>query len=165
MRKLAIILAFELILVLQRSSSTVVKTSVFLSPEIVLEPGFVSNKNYYNIDFPRDHIALKGFTAELVDGAGNPVPLLETYLHHWVLQRYYTPIDNPVRNRGDYGLQRSNYSLVRNSGICDGGMTYYYGVGAETRRTSTDIPDPYGIHVGDPASVPAGMRRGLDIFT
>lgn len=153
MRKLVIILA--LILVLQQTSSsakTVVKTEVFLSPEIVLEPGFVSNKNYYNIDFPRDHIALKGFTAELVDDAGNPVPLLEIYLHHWVLQRYHTPIDN-AKNRG------FNYSIVRNSGLCDDGLTYHYGVGAETRRTSTDIPDPYGIHVGDPASLPAGMKR------
>ena len=72
-------------------SESNVKTAVFLSPKFELGPGSVANKYDYDIDFPRGHIALKSFNAEVVDEAGNPVPLHETYLHHWVVGRYYQP--------------------------------------------------------------------------
>ncbi|XWS60179.1 hypothetical protein CRYUN_Cryun07bG0013300 [Craigia yunnanensis] len=52
-----------------------IKTSVFLSPKFVLGPGSVVNRVYYNIDFPKGHIAVKSFNAEVVDEAGNPVRL------------------------------------------------------------------------------------------
>ncbi|KAL0354917.1 UNVERIFIED_CONTAM: hypothetical protein Sradi_3938600 [Sesamum radiatum] len=115
-----------LLLVVQSSQAQLrsengVKTDVFLSPIFVLEPGSVSNKFYYNIDFPRGHIALKSFNGEVIDEKGNPVPLHETYLHHWVVLRYY---------------QRK-----------------------ETRRTTTYVPDPYGIEVGNPADIPEGYEE------
>lgn len=53
----------------------VAKTKVFLSPKVVLEPGSVADKVFYDIDFPRGHVAVKDFNAEVVDEAGNPVPL------------------------------------------------------------------------------------------
>ncbi|KAH6819921.1 hypothetical protein C2S53_014565 [Perilla frutescens var. hirtella] len=151
---LAIIL---IILVLQQTSAAAdhgnyfVKTKVFRSPEIVLEPGLVSDKNYYDVDFPRGHIAIKSFNAELVDERENPVPLHETYLHHWVLDRYYAPKNSD---------HRSDHTIIRNSGICHNTLKQYFGIGAETRRTATDIPDPYGIQVGDPAGIPAGYEEG-----
>ncbi|GFQ07522.1 hypothetical protein PHJA_002896300 [Phtheirospermum japonicum] len=139
-----------------------VKTEVFLSPKFVLEPGLVSNKYYFNIDFPRGHIALKSFDAEVVDGKGNPIPLHETYLHHWVLQRYYRR-----KNAGrvgnyhtDLGFQNPDQIIVGNSGVCDNALTQYFGLGAETRKTSTYVPDPYGIEVGNPADVPVGYEEG-----
>ncbi|KAL8502183.1 hypothetical protein ACS0TY_021338 [Phlomoides rotata] len=128
-----------------------VKTEVFLSPKIVFEPGLASNKVYYQIDFPRGHIALKSFNAELVDETGNPVPLDETYLHHWLLVRYYAAKKNP-------DVQK-NLTIISNSGLCDP-LPQYFGLGAETRRTATYIPDPYGIEVGDPTSVPEGYEEG-----
>lgn len=149
--KLAIII-LATILVHHHQTSTaanLVKTEVFRSPEIVVEPGLVSNKNYLNIDFPRGHIGLKSFNAELVDESGNPVPLHEIYLHHWVLSRYF------ARKNIVYG-DADDLIIVRNSGICGNALPQYFGVGAETRRTATDIPDPYGIQVGDPATIPAG---------
>ncbi|KAK6153856.1 hypothetical protein DH2020_013495 [Rehmannia glutinosa] len=141
-----------------------VKTEVYQSPEFILEPGLSSNKYYYNIDFPRGHIALKSFNAELVDEKGKSIPLHETYLHHWILLRYYYQRENNVGNvrnyHGDLGFQNSDHIIVKNSGLCDNGLSQYFGLGAETRKTATDIPDPYGIEVGNPTDIPRGYEEG-----
>lgn len=136
------------------------KTDVFLSPKFVLEPGSVSNKYYYGIDFPRGHIAIKSFNAEVIDEKGNPVPLHETYLHHWLVVRYYQRKgENILKHHGDQGLLQSDHLVIKNSGLCDHGLVQYFGLGSETRRTATDVPDPYGIEVGNPADVPAGYEE------
>lgn len=139
------------------SSENGMKTEVFLSPKFVLEPGSVANKFYYGIDFPRGHIAIKRFDAEVIDDKGNPVPLHETYLHHWIVVGYHGRKGvNTLKRRSDTGLLQSDGALVRNNGLCDHGLVQYFGLGSETRRTSTDVPDPYGIEVGNPADLPAG---------
>lgn len=150
---LALTLAIAIAIATMFSVSANTKMAVFMSPEMVLERGLVSNKHYLDINFPRGHIGLKGVTAELVDEMGNPVPLDEAYLHHWVIQRYITPTNDDA-----------NLSIIRNSGICDTAVTQYFGLGAETRRTSTDIPDPYGIQVGDPTGIPRGTSDWTDLF-
>ncbi|KAL2462280.1 Stress up-regulated Nod 19 [Abeliophyllum distichum] len=136
-----------------------VKTAVFLSPKFVMEPGSVSDKYFYNIDFPRGHIAIKSFDAEVIDEAGNSIPLHETYLHHWVLIRYYQRkgADN-AKNQGDLGFHGRDFVVVKNSGLCDG-LTQYFGLGSETRRTSTYVPDPYGIEVGNLEDTPSGYEE------
>jgi hypothetical protein len=134
-----------------------IKSSVFLSPTFELDHGSVVDTDYYNIDFPRGHIALKGFNAEVVDEEGRPVPLHETYLHHWVLARYYQRL-NTTENIDGRG--NSDSILVRNNGICpNNSLGQYYGLGSETRGTSTHVPDPYGIEIGNPAEVPAGYEE------
>ncbi|MED6192865.1 hypothetical protein PIB30_013960 [Stylosanthes scabra] len=146
-----------------------VKTAVLLSPKFELRPGSVSNKYYYDIEFPRGHVALKGFTAEVVDEVGNPVPLHETYLHHWALFRYYES-KSKLATHTNYdphrvlhvsdSIQNSSLVLVRNSGICQGNsLGQYYGIGSETRGTNTDIPDPFGLEIGNPAEVPEGYEE------
>ncbi|KAL2343694.1 hypothetical protein Fmac_004979 [Flemingia macrophylla] len=35
----------------------------------------------------------------------------------------------------------------------------YFGLGAETRGTATDIPDPFGIIIGNPAEIPEGYEE------
>uniref|UniRef100_A0A5B7A7W4 Stress up-regulated Nod 19 n=1 Tax=Davidia involucrata TaxID=16924 RepID=A0A5B7A7W4_DAVIN len=137
-----------------------IKSSVFVSPMFVLEPGSVVNKIYYNIDFPRGHIALKNFSAEVVDEAGNPVPLHETYLHHWVVVRYYQRkgVEVPIYY-GDLGFHQSDFIVAGNAGICDRVLTQIFGLGSETRKTATHVPDPYGIEVGNPAEIPAGYEE------
>ncbi|XP_059458674.1 uncharacterized protein LOC132188270 [Corylus avellana] len=128
------------------------KSAAFLSPKFVLGPGSVVDKYYYNIDWPTGHIALKGFNAEVVDEAGRSVPLHETYLHHWVLARYY--------QRTDTTNPEHDLIVVRNSGICQkNSLGQYYGLGSETRGTLTDVPDPFGIEVGNPADIPAGYEE------
>ncbi|KAK7412823.1 hypothetical protein VNO78_04478 [Psophocarpus tetragonolobus] len=127
-----------------------IKTSVFLSPKLELGPGSVSNKLYYDVDFPKGHIALKSFNAELVDESGKSVPLQETYLHHWLIIRYHQP-KNLSHN------SQTDIVVVSNSGFCqDSVLNQYFGLGSETRETATDIPDPFGIEVGDPLEIPYG---------
>lgn len=130
------------------------KSAVFLSPEFVLGPGGVVNRFYQDVQFPRGHIALKNFNAEVVDGTGSPVPLHETYLHHWVLSRYYErkgPVQVP---------QTPDYISARNSGICQNDVLgQYFGLGSETRKTATHVPDPYGIEIGNPAQIPDGYEE------
>ncbi|MCD7466639.1 hypothetical protein HAX54_003550 [Datura stramonium] len=137
-----------------------VKTAIFLSPNFVLEPGLVANKFYYNIDFPKGHIAIKSFDAEVVDELRNPVPLHETYLHHWLVVRYYQQKGLEVsKYRGNLGLKQSDFIIVRNSGICERDLFQYFGLGSETRKTVTNVPDPYGIEVGNPVEVPPGYEE------
>ncbi|KAK1582947.1 hypothetical protein Q3G72_019715 [Acer saccharum] len=113
-----------------------INTEVFLSPKFVLGPGSVENKFYYGIDFPSGHIALKAFDAEVVDEAGNSVPLHETYLHHWIVARYY------IRKDADSNVLRQ-----------------YFGLGSETRRTEIHIPDPYALEIGNPTEIPHGYEE------
>ncbi|KAK8323276.1 hypothetical protein V6Z11_A12G227500 [Gossypium hirsutum] len=112
-----------------------IHTAVFLSPEFVLGPGSVENRFYFNVDFPKGHIALKSFDAEVIDEAGYPLDDLKK-------------------------LNRSDYISGGNSGICQNGiLSQFFGLGSETRKTSTHIPDPYGIEVGNPAEVPSGFQE------
>ncbi|XP_004242193.1 uncharacterized protein [Solanum lycopersicum] len=137
-----------------------VRTATFLSPKFVLEPGLVANKFYNNIDFPNGHIAIKSFDAEVVDESRNPVPLYETYLHHWLVVRYYQQKGMEVSKYHDnLGFEQSDYILVRNSGICDRDLFQYFGLGSETRKTVQYVPDPYGIEVGNPLEVPPGYEE------
>ena len=138
-----------------------IKTAVFLSPKIELGPGSVADKYYYDVDFPRGHVALKSFNAEVVDEAGNPVPLHETYLHHWFLARYYrSKLATHTQDDGHRVLHESDVVMVRNSGICQrNALGQYFGLGSETRGTATDIPDPFGIEIGNPAEIPEGYEE------
>ncbi|KAF8758129.1 hypothetical protein HU200_010644 [Digitaria exilis] len=126
------------------------KSKTFLSPAISLSPGSVSNKWYFDIPFPRGHLALKSFNGEVVDEHGVPVPLHETYLHHWVVEPYYAPKNDVA------GHNRSKVIPARNSGVCTTTLGQYYGLGSETRHTATWVPDPYGIEIGDPEAPPEG---------
>ncbi|CAI9113770.1 OLC1v1014439C1 [Oldenlandia corymbosa var. corymbosa] len=135
-----------------------VKTEVFLSPKFEMEPGEAAEKIFYNISFPRGHIAIKSFNAEVVDNAGNPVPLHETYLHHWIAMRYYQP--KGLNNSNKQESDDEDYIVVKNNGICGDHLPQYFGLGSETRKTATLVPDPYGIEVGNPAEIPAGYEEG-----
>ncbi|CAK8578140.1 unnamed protein product [Lathyrus sativus] len=136
-----------------------IKSAVFLSPKFELTPGSVINRYYYDIDFPKGHIALKSFNAEVVDEAGNPIPLHETYLHHWTIERYHQSKHvTHTENDGHMMPHSSDNVMVRNSGICQGDKNgQYFGLGSETRGTTTDIPDPFGIEIGNPEQVPEGF--------
>ncbi|XP_022737004.1 uncharacterized protein LOC111289907 [Durio zibethinus] len=139
-----------------------IKTAVFLSPKFVLGPGSVENRYYYNVDFPKGHVALKSFNAEVVDEAGNSVPLHETYLHHWIVGRYYVRKGTVelLEFNDNNKLKSSDYIPGRNSGICqDGTFDQFFGFGSEVRKTETYIPDPYGVEIGNPPEIPSGFEE------
>nr|GMD38842.1 uncharacterized protein LOC109163135 [Ipomoea batatas] len=129
-----------------------VKVETLLSPRFELEPGSVSNKFYYGIDFPKGHIGVRGFDAEVVDEEGNSIPLHQTYLHHWVVGKLMIP--KGVEAEKDHYNETA--TLVHNSGVC-AELPQYFGLGSETRKTDTRVPDPYGIEVGNP---PPGFVEG-----
>ncbi|XP_016571502.2 uncharacterized protein LOC107869477 [Capsicum annuum] len=134
----------------ETSTAGRIKSVVFHSPKFVLKPGSVANNFYYNIDLPKGHIAVKDFYAEVVDEAGHSVPLSQVYLHHWVVVRYNQRKDN-----------LSEIIANGNSGMCDDGvLIQHFALGSETRKTSTYIPDPYAIEIGNPADVPEGYQEG-----
>lgn len=148
------------ILLLLFTTGNGIKTKVFLSPKIELQPGSVSNKFYYGIDFPRGHIAIKSFDAEVIDEKGNSIPLHETYLHHWIVVRFHQRIGIDIpKSHSDIGFQKSQHIIVKNSGLCDHGLIQYFGLGSETRNTLTYVPDPYGIEVGNPVDIPDGYEE------
>jgi hypothetical protein len=139
-----------------------IKSDVFLSPKFELGPGSVINRVYHDIDFPRGHIALKSFNGEVVDEVGNPIPLHETYLHHWGIIRYYQS-KNATQTRYESRKmheESDNVIDVRNIGICQEiSLAQYFGLGSETRGTATDIPDPFGIEIGNPEEIPEGFEE------
>ncbi|KQJ99180.1 uncharacterized protein LOC100825330 isoform X2 [Brachypodium distachyon] len=130
------------------------KSKTFRSPAFSLGPGSVSNKYYHDIDFPRGHIALKSFDAEVVDEDGVPIPLHETYLHHWVAEPYYA-----LKNIGEADEKKAPAMMARNDGVCKTTLGQYFGLGSETRHTATWVPDPYGIESGNPKKVPEGYEE------
>ncbi|KAI4297324.1 hypothetical protein L6164_037218 [Bauhinia variegata] len=118
---------------------------------VELSPGISSNKFYYDVKFPKGHIALKNFNGEVIDEEGNSVPLYEAYLHHWVLAKYHQPINS---------TSIDDIVPVRNAGICQGNvLPQYFGLGTETRKTNTYIPDPFGIEIGNPIEIPVGYKE------
>eukprot|EP00252_Welwitschia_mirabilis_P020107 TRINITY_DN484_c0_g1_i3.p1 TRINITY_DN484_c0_g1~~TRINITY_DN484_c0_g1_i3.p1 ORF type:complete len:416 (+),score=68.16 TRINITY_DN484_c0_g1_i3:301-1548(+) len=140
----------------------ILKREVFKSPAFSLGPGEVQNKVYFGIDFPKGHIALKGFDAEVVDDKGNSVPLNEVYLHHWLVEGFYHKKpwrEEQEKAQSEWLSGSSKIILARNDGICSNTLGQYFGLGSETRHTKTFIPDPYGIVVGDPKKVPSGYEE------
>ncbi|XP_022134628.1 uncharacterized protein LOC111006852 [Momordica charantia] len=142
---------------------TIIKTQTFLSPLFTLTPGSVAEKFYYHINFPKSHIAIKSFDhVEIVDESGNPQPLSEAYLHHWAAVRYYQRKDaaDPDPNTSFTQLQEPDFMIAGNNGVCQKqSLPQFYGMGSESRETSTFLPHPYGIEVGDASQVPAGYEE------
>ncbi|KAK7247411.1 hypothetical protein RIF29_42294 [Crotalaria pallida] len=147
----ALILSIS-ILVLQLNiaySRGEVKSKTFLSQTLVSEPGLVHNKYFYDAEFPKGHVAIRSFDVELVDEKLNPVPLHEVYVHHWTATRYF-------QNNGMFPNNKTRI-FKRNSGPCENlTMPYYWGLGGESRGVISDIPEPYGIEVGNPSELPKG---------
>ncbi|VAI74516.1 unnamed protein product [Triticum turgidum subsp. durum] len=131
------------------------KSKTFRSPPILLGPGSVSNKYHHDVDFPRGHLAVKSFDAEVVDENGVPVPLHETYLHHWVAEPYYA-----LKNSQSPDTQNLPKGMLkRNDGVCKTTLGQYFGLGSETRHTATWVPDPYGIEIGNEDKAPEGYEE------
>ncbi|MED6225511.1 hypothetical protein PIB30_094429 [Stylosanthes scabra] len=119
-----------------------------------LKPGRVVSKDFFDVEFPRGHIGIKNFKAELVDEHGNSLPLHEAYLHHYFVLRYF---ENAIISR-DANKSNPFYGkkFRRNDGVCqDNVNSVSWGLGADARKTSSELPDPFRIEVGThPENVP-----------
>ncbi|KAK2354436.1 hypothetical protein QL285_091957 [Trifolium repens] len=121
-------------------------------------PGKVASKTFYDVEFPKGHVGIKSFDAELVDEEGNSVPLYEAYLHHWFAIKYHAKDWSMSKIIPKDPMEGTIY--IRNQGTCG---TYilpiYWGLGAESRGTKSQIPDPYAVEHGNPSKIPFGYQE------
>ena len=128
-----------------------IKSATFVSEKFELGPGKVAEKAFFDIEFPRGHIGVKSFDAELVDEEGNSVPLYETYLHHWFALRYLVKINatQDPQNPNPY----AGKEVIRNAGTCNTYiLPHFWGLGSESRGTPSKLPDPLAVELGNAAS-------------
>ncbi|KAL9303467.1 hypothetical protein ACSQ67_020730 [Phaseolus vulgaris] len=135
--------------VVLESDENHIKSATFLSEQFEVGPGKVAVKTLFDIDFPKGHIGVKSFDVEVVDEDGNSVPLYETYLHHWFAVKYIENITMSQYIKKSHDL-RNGIEYERNDGACQGFLLpHYWGLGGESRGTSSNLPDPFAVELAD----------------
>jgi hypothetical protein len=134
------------------------KSATFISKIFEVGPGKVAAKTFFDIEFPKGHVGIKSFDAELVDEGGNSVPLYEAYLHHFFAIKYHAIDWNMSKIIPKDPLEGNIY--IRNDGTCGTYiLPYYWGLGGEARGTKSKIPDPYAVEHGNPSTIPSGYQE------
>lgn len=88
----------------------------FLLAKKTQHPDSISNRFYYDIEFPQGH----------------------SYLHHWVAVRYNLRKGaKDSKYNSNMGFHHSDFIIALNDGVCNHGLTQFFGLGSETRKTST----------------------------
>ena len=119
-------------IILESNEDNYIKSATFLSEKFEVDPGKIAMKTFLDIEFPKGHIGVKSFDAEVVDEDGNSVPLYETYLHHWFAVKYIENItmSNYIKQSHDV---RNGIKFERNDGICQSFvLPHYWGLGGES---------------------------------
>jgi len=158
------IFSFSILLLLPNTSYSLyqnpinlIKTGTFVSESFEMEPGLIISKTFMDIEFPKGHIGVKSFDAELVDQEGNSIPSYETYLHHWFTIKYH---QNVTMSHNPKLIRPEDFIYLRNEGTCnDYILPHYWGFGVESRGTTSKIPDPFAIEVGNPANIQNGYEE------
>ncbi|CAJ2670450.1 unnamed protein product [Trifolium pratense] len=135
-----------------------IKSATFISEMFEVGPGKVAYKSFYDIEFPKGHVGIKSFDAELVDEKGNSVPLYEAYLHHFFAIKYHAIDWNTSKITPKHPLEGNIY--IRNDGTCNTYiLPHYWGLGGEARGTKSKILDPYAVEHGNPSTIPSGYQE------
>ncbi|XP_061363340.1 uncharacterized protein LOC133306947 [Gastrolobium bilobum] len=144
-----------------KSSESNIKSATFVSEMFEVEPGLIAGKTFWDIEFPKGHIGVKSFDAELIDEDGNPVPLFETYLHHWFAIRYLENVTiASIRGSKVPPKNYDGFIWKRNQGMChEYILPHYWGLGVESRGTISNIPDPFAVELRNPAEIPDGYEE------
>ncbi|KAK7382701.1 hypothetical protein VNO80_01689 [Phaseolus coccineus] len=141
------------------SKESYIKSATFLSEEFEVGPGKVVVKTLLDINFPKGHIGVKSFDVEVVDEDGKSVPLYETYLHHWFAVKYIENITMSDYIKQSHDL-RNGIEFERNDGMCQGFLLpHYWGLGGESRGTSSNLPDPFAVELGNPTKLKDGFKE------
>ncbi|XLS46340.1 hypothetical protein HN51_003205, partial [Arachis hypogaea] len=159
-----ILLQSSIIFARQYENSNHIKTATFYSEQFVLEPGKVTITDLFDIEFPRGHIGIKNFQAELVDEHRNSLPLYEAYLHHYFVLRYFENVT--MSRQANQSQPIYGKYFRRNDGVCQGSVnSYSWGLGVDARKTSLELPDPFRIEVGThPENVPKEYNEEKWLF-
>ncbi|XP_045812054.1 uncharacterized protein LOC123906229 [Trifolium pratense] len=156
------IFSLSILVMLSRTTYSQIKSpniqsATYLSEKFEVGPGEVVSKTMFDIEFPIGHIGVKSFDVDIVDEQGNSVPLHETYFHHYFAIKY---IINKTHDFNDLTKPFGGAIFRRNDGTCnDAILPHYWGFGSESRGTSTKIPDPFAIELGNPANIPEGWEE------
>lgn len=149
-----------------------VKKVRYLSPPLTAMPGEVNNK-YFPGMFPKGHIGIKSLNADLVYANGEPVPLSEIYLHHWLLLEFAVPKGKSEQHMDHlFREMRRHHHYVHDDGFVGAEEQHrhhhhhhhhhwmhagerpkfinFLGKGGETRHTETRLPGRYVIESGAP---------------
>ncbi|RDY03791.1 hypothetical protein CR513_12579, partial [Mucuna pruriens] len=122
-----------------------------------MRPGQIAAKTFMDIKFPKGHVGVKSFDAELIDQEGNSIPSYETYLHHWFAIKYIQNITMSVNPKFHHP---EDLIFQRNEGTCNGYiLPHYWGFGVESRGTTSNIPNPFAIEQGSPIKIPNGYEE------
>ncbi|XP_003627861.2 uncharacterized protein [Medicago truncatula] len=115
----------------------------------------------YNIEFPKGHVGIKSFDVDLVDEHGNFVPLHETYIHHWFILKYIIKKNMSMsQDPNDHTKPSGDLIYKRNDGTCNNGiLPHQWSSGSETRGTSTKLPYPFAVEIGNPADITEGWEE------
>ncbi|XP_073225599.1 uncharacterized protein [Cicer arietinum] len=114
--------------------------------------GNVVAKALFDFEFPKGHIGVKSFDAELIDEEGNSIPLYETYLHHWFALKFFV--------NKNMNMSHDPPIFKRNDRTCNEGiLPQYWGLGSESRGTPSKIPEPFAVEVGNPKDIPEGWEE------
>lgn len=143
-----------------------VKKVSYLSPPLTAMPGEVNNK-FFPAMFPKGHIGIKSFNADLVYQDGSPVPLSDVYLHHWVMLEFAVPKEKAQKHLGHllrrmrrhhkhhmHGYDATAFAALEaphHHGFHAGKpakLLNFMGKGGETRHTETRLPGPYVREIG-----------------
>lgn len=142
-------------------SLTEVRTNVFRSPALKFRPGDVLNK-FFDLQPPvAGRFATRDFDAELVFEDGEPVPLSDVYLHHWVMLEFGIAEDEAKRSLAEsvkadvlrnpahvyhHHHHHHNMAMAMVGGKRITGQNW--AKGGETRHTNSTLPAPYGLESG-----------------
>jgi len=145
----------------QPQSPKVIQSPTYLSKEFEVGPGEVSDKQMFNIEFPKGHVGIKSFDVDLVDEHGNSIPLHETYIHHWYILKYIIKKNMSVsQDPNDHTKPSGDLIYKRNDGTCNKGiLPHQWSSGSETRGTSTNLPYPFAVEIGNPANITEGWEE------
>lgn len=131
------------------SYSRVEHTKTFVSPGLTSRPGDVNNK-FFTVDAPTGHFVTVDFNAELLYENGEPVPLTDVYLHHWVMFEVVIPEERDhVSVREVKEMASMNPAHLYNGEIVGRPMIKQaWAKGGETRHLNSSMPSPYGMVSG-----------------
>ncbi|KAG0592565.1 hypothetical protein KC19_1G262600 [Ceratodon purpureus] len=147
-----------------------VKKVTYVSPPLTAMPGEVNNK-FFPAMFPKGHIGIKSLNADLVYQNGEPVPLSDIYLHHWVMLEFGVPKEKAQKHLGHLlrkmrrhhkhhmtyddatafaAFEAPSHHHHRFHGDKKAKVMNFMGKGGETRHTETRLPGPYVMESGNP---------------
>jgi len=124
------------------------QTKTFLSPGVKSRPGDVNNK-FFTVDAPTGHFVTVDFDAELVYENGEPVPLSDVYLHHWIMFEFVLPEGRDAALHELKEMASMNPAHLYHGEVVGRPIVKQaWAKGGETRHLNSTMPSPYGMVSG-----------------